>query len=350
MHTPRIIDYKRVLTLPHNTRLVFGLETIDTNISRDQRIPVSQIKSDKLTRGLKSSLDYLKKFQGIVGAKPHLVYRDHRVSENEILELINTIPPRKEGKVRIAICETDIDIGHVRDDPEALFIFCGSGRPSYDQKADAGVFKISCRAKHAPFFILDYFCEMFIGNGSYPIRYFVDSVENSHVKLYRKKNTFTSEIRDQFPDRMGLDKSRIEYTCFANALRTKANFYDRTLLRSVVENWDRFILSNFRPTDEQTLQAISKWPRVGGHLNIEKIGRELRKIECGTYLLAVQRKSSGLRTRAESFERVHALIGKGIPRHGSLAKGFSFLSTKSDLKELNWAVDSGYIQVLRIWK
>lgn len=338
-----------------NDRLVLGVEAIDQADLVGQRFSTSIYHGDRFKISLSRAMDYLSEYKGLIGQRPFFVYHGKKSSADRFLEIFSAMTEAESKNLRIVLSDIPVDASHLStDNKKALFLIVGGETASFEQsKAVPTNFRAQLPTQLAHLFILDYFSEIYIANAAYPVQQFLVSSRGDLAHLYRQKNALSQDGVASFPDRFGVDRASVDYSCFVNASRCTSSYFDRNALDHAVDAWDRMILNRkfgLTPSKEQTLSAVRRWPRVGGQINISKVARQYEMLRPGAYLLAIQKRATSLRQTRQNFERVRGLLRADMPRRANLFKAFRFIPAEMADPDLAWAIDSNFIQVMRIWK
>ncbi len=299
-------------------------------------------------------MTHLQKFNGLHGARPYCVFKNERITTDEATTLFTSERSKKLADVRIVLSEADIPADELNVNSKALFLVVGGDVSIYSQSSkQSRNFRVDMNAAYAHLFVADYFSEIYFANSAYPLRDFLAKTGNNLEKLYGIKNNFTTNRAIDMPDLFGIDRSPISYTCIFNSNRTTTSLIDSSALNAGVQAWDRLILdqdAGLCPTKEQTMAAVAKWPKVGGSLNIRKVSALYDTLPRGAYLLAVQKRATSVRQSRSNHSRVRGLLGSGMSREANLSKAVTFIDAAVENSELNWALDSNFAQVFRVWK
>lgn len=337
-----------------NKKVILGLELSDVSAPKEKKHVVSKYRDETFRKSVSVLVARLGKFYGLTGQKPFFVFQNERISTGDALALFSTGDATRFVDVRIVLSEADIPAANLNVDNKALFVVVGGSPARYSQSGfQPRNFRVDMRAAYAHLFVVDYFCELYFANCAYPIKNFLASSGSTLEKLYELKNMFTSRCAQKMPDRFGMDRAEIDYTCIFHASRETTSVVDFDALRSGVGFWDRLILdpmAGLCPTKQQTLDAIANWPKVGGSLNLRKISALYDRLPPGAHLLTVQKRSTSVRQSEVNHLRMRGLIGTGLSKKAKLSKAVAFIRGDSSNAELDWAIDSNFAQVFRIWK
>lgn len=342
-------------------RIFYGIEVIDNNPIDSVRVPQNTLSSSALGNAIRTSLTYLRDYQGLKAVRPTLTFIPMSLTSSQIKTLLeNLIDNQKSlNKTRAIISSNELFLGGRQENSKALFLIKSEDTNAKTKLTTNALyptnFTLQMRSASIPKFIHDYMCEIYIANSCNPALNLARA--KSISELYKEKSKFYSLTLSPEMQAAQLRNTlkNDDYACFTHSLRATQEFSSLSHLSETCDAWDKFIIEILRavPDPEYLKKTFASWPKVGKSLNIKSLLHETEDLGSGAYLLVTAKKSPEHNIAEAERVKIRTLIGDGHHRSGKLKSATTIYPTslpREKAELLRWAIASGFVQIFRFWK